>query len=50
MKEGGIHITTEKFTGVNHFMVAKQGLWGFYASVRNLAFSKDGILAWCLVR
>lgn len=28
-KEGGIHIITEEFIGVNSFVVAKQGLWGF---------------------
>lgn len=47
MKEGGIHVITEEFIGLNDFMVAKQGLWSFYTSVRNLALLERGYV--CMV-
>lgn len=47
MKEGGIHVITEEFIRLNDFVVAKQGLWGFYTSVRNLALLERGYV--CVV-
>lgn len=50
MKDGGKHIMTEEFIGVNSFMVAKRELRGIYAPVKKRGFAPKRVCVWCLAR